>query len=380
MQKKRKRARRILLHRILVINLGGTSSKLAIFEDEKEIHDASLSHTPEEVASYRTINEQTEFRTKMVKDWMDSIGESMDNITAVAVRGGGLADFYNGGTYFLEGDLLQACLARFDGEESFIHGTQAVVRTALALMGDRQIPIYLTDPTTIDEQTPQAQLGGHPAFRNMAVFHALNSKAVARHVAELIGKKYEDSRFIVAHMGAGTSVGAHKEGKVVDVNNCMFGDGPMSPNRVGHLQTGQLVDWCYSGEHTKEETLAMIRKNGGVKAHLDTDDMREVEQRCAQGDEKARLVLDAYILQIAKEIGARSAALSFNLDGIILTGGVANSPHITQEITRKVKNLASVYVVAGEMENQGLAMGAYRVLTGQEEPQSYKLEKVSCRA
>lgn len=360
------------MHRILVINLGGTSSKVAIFEDDQEIFSKNISHKPEEVALYKSIDQQTVYRTDMIKNWMDSIGQTMDGITAVGVRGGGLADFYKGGTYHLTGKLLEACLTRFNGEDDFIHGTQVVVRTALALMDGREIPIYLTDPTTVDEKTPEAKLGGHPDFRNTSVFHALNSKAVARHIAKEIGKEYNQSRFVVAHLGAGTSVGAHKDGKVIDVNNCLLGDGPMSPNRVGHIQTGQLVEWCYSGKHTKEETLAMIRKNGGIKAHLGTDDMREVEQRVLDGEERAKLVLDAYILQIAKEIGARSAALDFDLDGIILTGGVANSSYITEEIIRKVNKIAPVYIVAGELENQGLAMGAYRVLTGQEQPQTLK--------
>lgn len=359
------------MEKILVLNLGGTSSKVAVFYDDKKKCGTNIAHAHEDMQQYKTINEQVGYRTELIREWLDSVGEQISDLTAIAVRGGGLADFYAGGTYLLEGKLLQACLARFGDEETFVHGTQLVVRIALRLMGEKAIPIFLTDPTTVDEKTPEARLGGHPQFKNTSVFHALNSKVVARCVAGELGKDYEESSWIVAHLGAGTSVSAHKNGKVIDVNNCLEGDGPMSPNRSGTLQTGQLVRLCFSGKYTEQEVISMLRKNGGMKAYLGTDDVREIEKQAGEGNEAAKLVIEAYILQVAKEIGLRSAILDFCPDGIILTGGVAHSKYISESICQKVKRIANVYVKAGEMENEGLAKGALRVLQGKEKPVVY---------
>lgn len=361
-------------HKIFVINLGGSSSKFAVYDNDQLVVETNMSHNEDEVKKGTTIKEQGVFRTKVAREWLEEIGIDPSEITAFAVRGGGLADFYDGGTYHLEGDLLDKCLARFHEDEVFIHGTQAVLRVALGLSGDRQVPIYLTDPATIDEQMDIARVSGHPDFYNRAVFHALNAKAVARHVANGMQRPYDQLKFVVAHMGAGTSVSAHKMGRVIDVNNCLFGDGPMSPNRAGKLQMGQLVEWCYSGKYTQSETEEIFRRQSGLKGHLGTDDVREVEAMVQNGNMHAKIILDAYILQIAQEIAAKAAALNFEIHGVILTGGVSNSSYVTNSLNKRIGKIAPLHIVKGELENEGLALGAYRVLTGVETPVVYNKE------
>lgn len=358
------------MDKILVINLGGTSSKIAIYTGEEVLDEISLSHSISEMEKYQNNSDQVVYRSSLIKDWLNKLSIDMKTISAVAVRGGNIPIELSkhGGTYFLDNELKEVILNRYSAEEQFYHGVIISVPIALDLIGDSEIPIYITDPPTINEMLPVAKISGHPKFERLPVFHALNQRAVARKAAEEIGKEYANCRFIVVHLGAGVSVGAHFEGKVIDVNNCTRGDGPMSPNRGGQFPIGQLIDACFSGDYEKNELMRMARGDGGVKSYLGTDDIRTVEKQVIHGDEKSKLIWDAFSYQVAKEIGSIATVLDGQVDRIIYTGGISNSVRFIEETHRKVSFIAEKLVFPGEFENEGLALGALRVLTGVETP------------
>jgi butyrate kinase len=233
------------------------------------------------------------------------------------------------------------------------------------------IPAYIVDPVAVDEMEPVARISGLPDIPRASLSHALNSKAVARKVARDMGKRYEDVNLVVAHLGTGVSVSPHKHGRMIDVNNAQE-EGPFSPDRCGGLPARLLVKLCFSGKYTEQELLGKLLGSGGIYAYLGTKDVREAEQRAAEGDELANTVLDAMSYQVAKEIGAMSAVLAGKVDSIVLTGGIAYSHRIVTAIRERVAYLAPIVVVPGEEEMESLTAGALRVLQGEEAAKTYK--------
>ena len=233
-------------------------------------------------------------------------------------------------------------------------------------------PSYIVDPVVVDELQDIARISGVPELPRVSIFHALNQKAVAKRYAKETGKKYEDLNLIVVHMGGGVSVGAHTDGKVVDVFNALSGDGAFSPERAGAVPPGALVDMCFSGKYTQKEIMKKLIGNGGFNAYLGTNDAREVAKMALEeGNENAKTVFDAFICQVSKDIGAQAAVLRGKVDQIILTGGIAYGKYVTEEIIDRVKFIAPVTVYAGEDELLALAQGALRVLNGEEEAKEY---------
>jgi butyrate kinase len=230
---------------------------------------------------------------------------------------------------------------------------------------------YIANPVVVDELNDLARLSGHPKLPRRSIFHALNQKAVAREHAKQILKKYEDLNLIVVHLGGGITVGAHKKGRVSDVNQGLDGDGPYSPERSGTLPVGDLVKLCFSGEYTLKEVMSMIKGEGGLVAYLGTNSAREVEERAAEGDEYAKLIYDGMAYQVAKEVGAMAAVLDFNVDGILITGGIAHGKYFVNQIISQVHRLAPVHVYPGEDEMKALAMNGFRVLKGETEAKIY---------
>ena len=231
---------------------------------------------------------------------------------------------------------------------------------------------FIADPVVVDEMEDVARVSGHPYFQRFSIFHALNQKAIARNHAQSIDRNYEEMNLIVAHLGGGISVGAHRKGKVVDVNNALNGDGPFSPERSGGLPVGQLVDLCFSNDYTQQEIKRMIKGHGGLVAYLDTNDAYEVELMVREGNEKARLIQNAMAYQIGKEIGGMSAVLSGEVDSIILTGGIAHNPMVVDYVRSMVRFIAPVAIYPGEDEMQALAENGLRVLQGYETPKKYE--------
>ena len=301
-------------------------------------------------------------------DWLSGQEFSVDELSAVVVRTAAAVNCTKSGTYLVNQALRDDMYRYFIPDKDSQHPSTMVLPLADELIGERDIPIYIVDSTHVDEFSELAKMSGHPDLPRESNFHALNQKAVARKAATDMGKSYNKSRMVVAHLGGGVSIGAHEYGKVIDT--CSGGldqDGPFSPNRTGRLPLGPLVDLCYSGKYTHKEMTELLIAKGGFYAYTGTTDVREVEKRAAAGDQQADLVLRAFCYQVAKEIAAQCAVLSCHVDAIVLTGGLAYSERITQDIKERVFRLAPVKVYPGEEEGPAMVAGALRVLRGEEE-------------
>ena len=335
--------------RLLIINPGSTSTKIGVYEDEKQIFEKTLRHSAEEIGQFETIYSQKDFRKEVILNVLRENNFNINTLDAVVGRGGLLKPIPSG-TYEVNKALLEDLKIGVQGP----HASN------------------LVDPVVVDELSDVARLSGVPELRRISIFHALNQKAVAKRLAKESGKKYEDLKLVVTHMGGGVSVGAHKYGKVIDVNNTLDGDGPFSPERAGGVPAGELIKMCFSGKYSKDEVYKKIVGKGGVVAYLGTNDLKSVIDKKNDGDEKCKLVYDAFIYQVAKEIGAMSTVLKGQVDAIILTGGIAYSPFVVDDLKKAIGWIAPVKVYPGEDELLALAQGGIRVLSGEEEAKEYK--------
>ncbi len=353
-------------YRILVVNPGSTSTKIAVFDDEEEVFSVNIFHPSEEIAKYGKIIEQYEFRKQAILDILKEKGIELETLSAVVGRGGLLRPI-EGGTYIVNEKMLEDLREGRQGE----HASNLGGIIAHAIASPLNIPAYIVDPVVVDEMDAIAKYSGLPEITRRSIFHALNQKCTARKAAEELGKKYEEVNLIVCHLGGGISVGAHKKGRVVDVNNALNGDGPFAPERAGGLPAWDLIQLALSGKYTKEELKKKLAGKGGVVAYLGTNDMREVEERVKNGDKKAEEVYKAMAYQVAKEIGALSAVLAGDVDAIVISGGLAYSEMFVNWIKERVSFIAPVFVYPGGDEMRALAMGALRVLRGEEEAKEY---------
>ena len=349
----------------LIINPGSTSTKLGIFEDENLISEETLRHTTEEIARFEKIVDQVDFRKEMILNFLADKGEDIKSFNVIVGRGGLLKPIPSG-TYAVTDKLVEDLKNAVGGE----HASNLGGILAREIADEIGVPSYIVDPVVVDELADVARLSGVPELPRVSIFHALNQKAVAKRYAKEVGKRYELLNLIVVHMGGGVSVGAHTGGKVVDVFNALSGDGAFSPERAGAVPPGALVDLCFSGKYSVKEIKKMLIGNGGFNAYLNTNDAREVYQQSLT-DEYAKTVLDAFIYQVSKDIGAQAAVLSGNVDQIILTGGIAYGEYVVEEIKKRVGFIAPVTVYPGEDELLALAEGALRVMRGDEEVKEY---------
>ena len=351
---------------VLVINPGTTSTKVAVFRDDKEIHSENIEYTAAELAAFDLVSEQFDLRLKGIEKWLETIPENDRSFDAVAGRGAPLKPL-EGGTYTFGEKLLDDVkTSRYSN-----HASNLGPMLADYFSKKFKVPAYFTDPITVDNFTDLARLSGFPEIVRKSRSHALNIKAVGRAEAAKAGRTLEDMNFIVAHMGNGVSIAALEMGLIVDVNDGLLGMGPFSPDRAGALPIGALVELCYSGKYEQKELEKALSKKSGMMGYLGVNDLRQVEEMIAGGDQNAETVFNAMCYQIAKEIGAVSAALKGNIDGIILTGGMARSIRLTEMITAYVKFIAPVKVVPGEHEMKALAEGAMRALKGLEQVKVY---------
>lgn len=357
---------------ILVINPGSTSTKLAIYKNDRQTHTTNLHHSAEELAEFSDIVEQKDFREAVIVQWLESEGIMLDNLTAIVARGGLLAPI-PGGTYEINSIMVEhMSQGRFGKHASNLAGL-----IAYELAQRLGIPSFIVDPVVVDELEPVARISGNPNCERISIFHALNQKANAQKFASRVGKRYEDLNLIVVHLGGGISVGAHKQGRVVDVNNALSGEGPFSPERVGSLPSQGLVEYIFKINPTKGELMRKFIGRSGLVAHLGTNDCREIVSRMQAGDEQAKFYFETMCYQIAKEIGRSSTVLCGIVDQIVLTGGLAYSNELVEELTRRVEFIAPVTVLPGENELEALALGALRVLTGVEEALTYNAGEVN---
>ncbi|WP_051968179.1 butyrate kinase [Neobacillus sp.] len=353
-------------YRILVINPGSTSTKIGVFDNEISILEKTIRHDTEVINSYSNIIDQYEFRKNTILETLDNEGINISKLSAVCGRGGLLRPI-EGGTYAVNDIMLQDLRTGYSGQ----HASNLGGIIAYEIASGLNIPSFIVDPVVVDELDPIARISGFSLIERKSIFHALNQKAVARRIAKELGKKYNELNLIVTHMGGGITVGVHKQGRVIDVNNGLHGDGPFSPERAGTVPAGDLVALCFSGEYYREEIMKKLVGQGGLVGYLGTNDAVKVEQRIAEGDQKAKLVYDAMAYQVAKEIGAASVVLSGKVDAIILTGGLAYGKEFVKSITDRINWIADVIVHPGENELQALAEGALRVLRGEEEVKEY---------
>lgn len=358
--------------RILTINPGSTSTKIGVFDDDQLIMEETLRHSTEELAQFSTITAQYAFRKKMILEVLNEHDIDISSLSAICGRGGLLRPIA-GGTYRVNAAMLEYLRKGYAGQHASNLG--GIIANEIALEAD--IPAYIVDPVVVDELQSIARFSGFKLLDRRSIFHALNQKAVARRYAAHNEKKYEELNLIVTHMGGGITVGAHKFGKVVDVNNGLHGDGPFSPERAGTVPAGDLVDICFSGKYYRKEVMEMLVGKGGLTGYLGTNDAVEVEKRITAGDEEAKEIYSAMAYQVAKEIGSAAAVLAGKVDAIILTGGLAYGKDFTQEIQSYVNWIADVVVYPGEDELQALAEGAIRVLTGEEEAKTYPTKEKS---
>jgi len=347
--------------RILAINPGSTSTKIAIFENEKNIVTETIRHSKEDIDSFESISAQKNYRLEFVLDVFEKHGIAMGSINAVVGRGG-LIQPIDSGVYIINDHML----SDLEDSAAAVHASMLGGVIAHEFGKKFKIPAYVVDPIVVDELDQYAKLTGFPGIERKSIFHALNQKAVARRCAEDMGEAYENSRYIVAHMGGGITVGAHRYGRVIDVNDALSGEGAFTPERTGSIPALPLIDLCFSGAYTKQELVDIITKKGGMTAYLGTNDLRKCEKLIKEGDEYAALVLESMAYQVSKDIGAMSAVLEGRVDAIILTGGLAYSSRFTGSIKQRVGLIAPIKVYPGEDEMKALAGGVLRVLRGEE--------------
>nr|WP_160721552.1 butyrate kinase [Bacillus sp. USDA818B3_A] len=352
--------------RILTINPGSTSTKIGVFDNEVSMFEKTIRHDAKKINSFPTIIDQYQFRKTAILETLDHEGINISKISAVCARGGLLRPI-EGGTYAVNDLMLEDLRSGYAGQHASNLGGIIAYEIAKGL----NIPAFIVDPVVVDELAPIARVSGFTLIERKSIFHALNQKAVARRVAKELGREYSEVNLIIAHMGGGITVGAHQQGKVVDVNNGLHGDGPFSPERAGTVPAGDLIALCYAGDYYREEMMKMLVGQGGLVGYLGTNDAEEVEHRMAAGDEKAQLIYEAMAYQVAKEIGACSTVLSGKVDAIILTGGLACAKRFVKLISDRINWIADVIVHPGEDELQALAEGALRVLSGEEEVKIY---------
>lgn len=350
----------------LIINPGSTSTKIGVFEDETLLFEETLRHPTEELAKYQSVVDQKDFRKEIILSLLREKNFDINTLNVVVGRGGLLKPILSG-TYAVSDELLADLL----GAGQRAHASNLGGILAREIADSIGVPSYIVDPIVVDELMPAARYSGHPKLPRTSIFHALNQKAVAKRYAKEIEKPYESLRLIVVHMGGGVSVGAHLNGRVVDVFNALDGDGAFSPERAGAVPGGALVKLCFSGKYTEKEVYKMLVGNGGLNAYLGTNDMREVEKMVDGGNEEAAFVKEAFILQVAKDIGSMACVLDGRVDQIIVTGGIAYDKDVVAKLKEKAGFIAPFTIYPGEDELLALAKGALRVMNGEEKAMEY---------
>jgi len=353
--------------RILAINPGSTSTKIAVYQNMNPIFVKNITHPSEELAQFEHVADQFHFRKEIIYKELEEADLQLDKIQAVVGRGGMLKPISSG--VYLVNDVMKSDLHDHPIKEHASNLGGLIADDIASALPNAKA--YIADPVVVDELDEVARVSGHPLFKRISIFHALNQKAIARQHAKSIMRRYEDLNLIVVHMGGGVTVGAHYKGRVIDVNQGLDGEGPFSPERSGTLPTGDLVRFCFSGKFSEKEITKMVVGSGGLVAHLGTNSAYEAEQNAQNGDAKAKFILEAMAYQVAKNIGSMVPVLKGEVDAILLTGGVAHSKWITNLIIERVYKFAPVYIYPGEDEMRALAFNGLMVLKGEVEVKEY---------
>lgn len=346
------------MKRILAINPGSTSTKIAVFKENKNIFKTSIRHSTEELSAYKNTIDQYPFRKELILEELKK--NNIDFEFHAVIGRGGLLKPIPGGVYEVNERMVEDVKNNSKDHASNL-GCLLAADIASMLPDCKAL---IADPVVVDELEDIARISGLPEIPRVSIFHALNQKAIARRYAREVGKVYEESRLIVCHMGGGISTGVHLEGRVVDVNNGLDGEGPFSPERTGSLPSGALIDMCFSGKYTLEEMKMKIVGNGGLVAHLGSNNLLEIMRRVEEGDKHAELIVNAMIYNIAKRIGSAAVVLKGRVDAIILTGGLAYSDYVVLHLKDHISFLGPVRVYPGEDEMEALAVNALSALNG----------------
>lgn len=355
-------------YRVLAINPGSTSTKIALFDDDKELFNKTLRHDPVELNKLGGLLDQYDFRKNLVMESLQENNIAPESLKAVVGRGG-LVRPLEGGVYKVSEKMLKDL--KDPSIWGRIHASNLGAFIARSIAESLDIPAFIVDPVTVDEFDDIARISGIPEIERKSLFHALNIRYTARRLARQLNIDFHKSNMIASHMGGGISIAAIKQGRVVDVNNALLGMGPFSPQRAGALPIGDLLEMAYSGKYTHKELVTYLTKNAGLMAYLNTDSGIEVQKRIDQGDKKFKLIRNAMCYQIAKEIGACATVLEGKVDAIFLTGGLAYGEQLTGEIKRRVEFIAPIYNMPGENEMEALSQAGVNVLKGLEEAREY---------
>lgn len=351
---------------ILALNPGSTSTKIAVYKQTECVFKTTLRHDTNTINQFASVYEQYAFRKEAILNVLKDAKIAVEDLDAIVGRGGMVKPIASG-TYRINDAMIEDLKAAKRGQ----HASNLGAIIAKAMADPLNIPSFIVDPVAVDEMEDIARITGMPEIKRQSLFHALNQKAVGLKAAAQLKKPYPECNLILAHLGGGISVGAHQKGRVIDVNNALDGDGPMSPERSGSVPLGPLYKMAFSGEYT----LAQIQKKnygqGGLVAHLGTNDGYEIEKRIKQGDEHARFIYEAMAYQIAKEIGSVGPVLKGDIDAIVLTGGLAYDTLLTDWIKARTEWMAPVLIFPGEDEMEALAYGALRVLRQEEQAKEY---------
>lgn len=353
-------------YKVFAINPGSTSTKIAMFEGDKEVFSKNVSHDAEKLKEFKEISDQFDYRKETILKELAEAGQTLEGVDAFSARGGGLVNV-EGGVYKVGEKLLEHARVGYTVKHPATLGAQLADAFAKEYGG----VAFVVNPPDVDEFTDVARVTGLKGIYRESRIHALNQKEIGIRYAAKLGKKYEDLNLIICHIGGGISVTAHNHGKMVDSNDIANGDGPMAPTRCGQLPVKDVVTMCFSGKYTEKEMREKITKTGGLVDHLGTSDAREVTEMIKNGNQYAKLIYEAMIYEIGKTAGSMAAVLCGKVDGIIFTGGISHDKYVVEKLTEMLSFIAPITVMAGEFEMEALAAGAIRVLSGKEEAKTY---------
>ncbi len=356
---------------ILTINPGSTSTKLALFHGEERTVQENLSHSSQDLAQYRKLTDQSNFRSALVFNFLTKNDIKLQNLSAVVGRGGLLTPMPSG-TYRIDETMLD-----YLRHNPLEHASNLGALLANEVAAAAGVPAFIVDPVVVDEMEDVARITGIPEIKRVSIFHALNQKSIAREAARDLKKPYSECNLIVAHLGGGISVGAHDHGRVIDVNNALNGDGPFTPERAGSIPSWSLIELVLSGRYSPEELKKMLTGKGGLVAHLGCNDVREVIRRVQSGDRHAALIYQAMAYTVSKEIAAMAAALKGVVDAVVITGGIAYNEDFVALIKERTSFIAPLLVYPGEDEMSALAKGALRVLNCEESAKTWQPQEAT---
>ncbi len=352
---------------ILTINPGSTSTKIGIFEDEKLLMEKNITHNDYEIGKFKKVWDQYAFRKAEILKVLNKEDFDIKRLSCVVGRGGLLRPTVSG-TYKINKEMLNDARLGFQGE----HASNLGCVLAYGIAWDYNIASFIVDPPCVDEMEDVARISGHAAIKRRSLVHALNIKAIARAASRTIGEPLDQLNLIVVHLGGGISVTPLRKGRMIDTSDALS-SGPFSPERAGYLPLFDFIEYVFENKLTQAEAKRMVSGEGGMYSYLKTKSMLEAGQKYEKGDPKAQLIVQAMAYQVGKEIGSMATALKGDIDAIVFTGGAAHSQILVELIKERVSFLVKreILIFPGEDELEALALGALRVLRGEEQALTY---------